>query len=181
MSKNSERDSRTRIVPRVMGQSRGRGISREDIVMLRERAEVLNERIDQISKMIGALEQGKNAKGVGIGGTIKGSGRSGTRSRSSVRVRDANIDGRMRPVKSAPARNYPATPRGISDQNRARVQPVLKAVVDTRKCTGCGACEEYCPEGAIRIRRGVARVNREACVGCANCIPLCPVQAISLG
>jgi NAD-dependent dihydropyrimidine dehydrogenase PreA subunit len=169
-------------VPRVMGQSRGRGISREDIVMLRERAEVLNERIDQISKMIGALEQGKNARGVGIAGTIKGSsGRSAARSHGRVWGQGENIDGRMRPVKSAPARNYPATPRGISDQNRARVQPVLKAVVDTRKCTGCGACEEYCPEGAIRIRRGVARVNREACVGCANCIPLCPVQAISLG
>ena len=55
------------------------------------------------------------------------------------------------------------------------------------RCTGCGACFDACPRGAIR--RGVggpessvpgkflAVTDREKCVSCGACVPACPRNA----
>lgn len=47
------------------------------------------------------------------------------------------------------------------------------------KCDGCGLCAEGCPEGAIKIIDGKARLVGEIfCDGLGACIGKCPKQAI---
>ncbi|MDR3588936.1 MAG: FAD-binding protein, partial [Negativicutes bacterium] len=51
------------------------------------------------------------------------------------------------------------------------------AVLVTKECIGCGACEPVCPFGAIEMKDGKAYIN-EACTQCGACIDTCPVGAI---
>lgn len=53
------------------------------------------------------------------------------------------------------------------------------AIIDESKCTGCGACEEACPLGAI-IVDAFASVNSLLCTGCGICSSICPVDAITI-
>ncbi|MCB2171621.1 electron transfer flavoprotein subunit alpha [archaeon] len=47
----------------------------------------------------------------------------------------------------------------------------------TSDCTGCGACVDVCPFGAIEMKDGKAVIT-EACRACGQCIDVCPVGAI---
>ena len=48
------------------------------------------------------------------------------------------------------------------------------AAVDTTRCVACGVCENTCPLGAVKVRRGYyAAVESERCVGCGKCARLC--------
>jgi ferredoxin len=55
----------------------------------------------------------------------------------------------------------------------------MAAVVDSGKCTGCGACVESCPVEAISMDEK-AKVDPETCVDCGACVDECPVEAISM-
>ena len=46
-----------------------------------------------------------------------------------------------------------------------------------RKCTGCGACVDACPFGAIEIKDGKPELNA-ACKVCGICLKACPEHAI---
>jgi Fe-S-cluster-containing hydrogenase component 2 len=50
--------------------------------------------------------------------------------------------------------------------------------VDVARCTGCGACVEVCPVGAMSLVDGKASVDEEACTGCEACVDACPEGAI---
>jgi len=50
--------------------------------------------------------------------------------------------------------------------------------VDVTRCTGCGACAEVCPVGAIALVDGKARVDEELCTGCGACVDACPEDVI---
>lgn len=53
--------------------------------------------------------------------------------------------------------------------------------IDENKCTGCGLCIPDCPEGAIRIIDGKARLISDLfCDGLGACIGACPEGAISV-
>jgi NAD-dependent dihydropyrimidine dehydrogenase PreA subunit len=54
-------------------------------------------------------------------------------------------------------------------------------VIDRNKCNGCGLCIPNCPEGAIRVIDGKARLISDLfCDGLGACIGNCPEGAISI-
>jgi len=53
--------------------------------------------------------------------------------------------------------------------------------IDADKCDGCGLCISGCPEGALQLIDGKARLVREDyCDGLGACLGVCPKGAISL-
>jgi len=53
--------------------------------------------------------------------------------------------------------------------------------IDHKKCNGCGKCIPQCPEGAIQIIGGKARLVGESfCDGLGACIGFCPEGAITI-
>ncbi len=53
--------------------------------------------------------------------------------------------------------------------------------IDLEKCTGCGDCIPGCPEGALQLIDGKARLISDLfCDGLGACIGSCPVDAISI-
>jgi NAD-dependent dihydropyrimidine dehydrogenase PreA subunit len=53
--------------------------------------------------------------------------------------------------------------------------------IDQEKCTGCGVCVSGCPEGALQVIDGKARlVGDLLCDGLGACIQGCPENAISI-
>lgn len=50
----------------------------------------------------------------------------------------------------------------------------------TYGCLGFGDCANACPNGAICIRDGVARVDTRKCIGCGLCVKTCPNHVIEL-
>ncbi len=41
-------------------------------------------------------------------------------------------------------------------------------------CEGCGRCQEKCPQGALSLEQGQARVDQAKCVLCGYCGAVCP-------
>jgi formate hydrogenlyase subunit 6/NADH:ubiquinone oxidoreductase subunit I len=53
-------------------------------------------------------------------------------------------------------------------------------LIDFRRCTGCGICEQLCPTNAVEVRHGKAKIVRpEACSFCDVCESYCPEGAIN--
>jgi Pyruvate/2-oxoacid:ferredoxin oxidoreductase delta subunit len=53
--------------------------------------------------------------------------------------------------------------------------------IDEKKCTGCGECIPDCPEGALQLIDGKARLVSDLfCDGLGACIGTCPEGAISM-
>ena len=47
-------------------------------------------------------------------------------------------------------------------------------------CLGNGDCVSVCPQQAIRIKKGIAVVDRDACIGCGLCEKVCPNHVIGI-
>lgn len=57
----------------------------------------------------------------------------------------------------------------------------LRPVINTEKCTKCGYCWLYCPEGTItKGDEGYYKIDYKYCKGCGICAHECPVKAISM-
>ena len=53
--------------------------------------------------------------------------------------------------------------------------------IDEDKCNGCGACIPDCPEGALQIIDGKARLISDLfCDGLGACIKVCPENAMTI-
>nr|WP_236993926.1 4Fe-4S binding protein [Methanomassiliicoccus luminyensis] len=52
--------------------------------------------------------------------------------------------------------------------------------VKNEECVGCGACEDVCPQSAIKIENDIAVINEKDCVDCGACVDECPNSAISM-
>ncbi|MBN2391567.1 MAG: 4Fe-4S binding protein [Anaerolineae bacterium] len=50
--------------------------------------------------------------------------------------------------------------------------------LDETRCTGCGACVEVCPTGALTLVDGKAHLDEALCKGCEACIQACPAGAL---
>jgi len=56
---------------------------------------------------------------------------------------------------------------------------MARLLIDKEACTGCEACLNECPYGALEMKDDVAIVN-EKCTFCGSCVDVCPVEAIVL-
>ncbi|MCM8825859.1 MAG: 4Fe-4S binding protein, partial [Candidatus Omnitrophica bacterium] len=53
--------------------------------------------------------------------------------------------------------------------------------IDEEKCTGCGQCIPECPEGAIQVIDGKARIISDLfCDGLGACVGSCPYGALKI-
>lgn len=50
--------------------------------------------------------------------------------------------------------------------------------IELERCDGCGVCVEVCPEGAISLVDGLARIDSDSCTECEACVRACPHGAI---
>ncbi len=59
------------------------------------------------------------------------------------------------------------------------IRKIIK--IDEAKCNGCGECIVNCPEGALQIIDGKAKLVKESyCDGLGACIGKCPLGAITI-
>ncbi len=68
------------------------------------------------------------------------------------------------------------------DEPAKIVSSNFQAKVDADECTGCQACEEICPMGAIEMdtENITAQVGINRCIGCGLCVTACAFDAIKL-
>ena len=53
-----------------------------------------------------------------------------------------------------------------------------KYYIDKSECTGCGACLDVCPKGAIYMVDCIAEIDETHCTSCGKCVEVCPHYAI---
>lgn len=76
-----------------------------------------------------------------------------------------------------------ACPNGCARPHVADVGlvAVREVAVDAAACTGCGACRDVCPDGAITMEGDAAAMDAARCLGCGQCLAVCPAGAIAAG
>ncbi len=72
-----------------------------------------------------------------------------------------------------------AEPHSLLGEVDMTVRQIVK--IDEEKCDGCGQCIIDCPEGALKLIDGKARMVKESfCDGLGVCIGGCPQDAITI-
>lgn len=54
------------------------------------------------------------------------------------------------------------------------------AIIDEKKCIGCGKCIDVCYFHALEFKENIPKVNEFGCEGCGACELICPVNAVTL-
>ena len=86
-----------------------------------------------------------------------------------------SVEGFRLPVKKDTIARLPSF---LTDMAASRLS--IRPCPDPAVCTGCRKCAEICPEGAISIVDGAARVDLSKCIRCYCCHELCEHDAIEL-
>ena len=72
---------------------------------------------------------------------------------------------------------------GNSKKNKTGGWRTFRPMV-TSKCTGCGICGWYCPEGVIRVieknGKKTIEIDYDYCKGCGICEKECHLKAIKM-
>ncbi len=58
--------------------------------------------------------------------------------------------------------------------NPEGIEREVRIITHPKKCVGCGACVEICPEDALRVTGGAILRDMELCSQCGNCVDVCP-------
>ncbi len=70
---------------------------------------------------------------------------------------------------------------GTTRQNKTGSWRTYRPVVDLEKCTSCGTCELFCPEGIIVIEKPEKyKTDYDFCKGCGICAEVCPYKALGM-
>ena len=69
---------------------------------------------------------------------------------------------------------------GILDCRQAAAVPGYAGKSCPTACFGLGTCAAACPTGAIRVKNGVAIVDRDKCIHCGVCVASCPQRIIEM-
>jgi Pyruvate/2-oxoacid:ferredoxin oxidoreductase delta subunit len=56
----------------------------------------------------------------------------------------------------------------------------LKPYIPENACKGCGVCQQNCPEAAIEIDSGRARIDHTRCIRCYCCHEVCPEKIVEV-
>lgn len=57
----------------------------------------------------------------------------------------------------------------------------LRPVIDTVRCSRCGLCNTFCPDGVITLSpEGLPVIDYDHCKGCMICTVQCPIHAIDV-
>lgn len=62
------------------------------------------------------------------------------------------------------------------DDMERRSKDLISVVTRASGCIGCGICVGRCPEGALSIEFGKARIDTERCLHCGKCLGPCPAE-----
>ena len=65
-----------------------------------------------------------------------------------------------------------------SRRGKLNQHSTAKPAVKPKKCTGCKMCLPWCPEQAIAMVDGKARIDPQVCIGCGECLTVCRFDAI---
>jgi len=52
--------------------------------------------------------------------------------------------------------------------------------INSKHCTNCGVCLDYCPSEAISERDGSAFIADDRCLGCGECLVVCKAGAVKM-
>ncbi|BEQ15847.1 hypothetical protein FAK_29130 [Desulfoferula mesophila] len=87
-----------------------------------------------------------------------------------------------KPLEEAVAQAQAAVARAVTVlSSKEMMLPGTVAIIDQRKCVGCGVCWTVCPYQAItQDENGLAVVNEALCKGCGTCVASCRSGAPNL-
>lgn len=118
---------------------------------------------------------------------VHASGGTGQIRREEAQFTDGKAE-RRRPAGALSRRGVFATETYVKPMDKSPRQhlleaaalPALPQVTASEGCTGCNACGEVCPAGALRMQNGDLVFRPAACVGCAECVRVCPEDVLGL-